>query len=185
MTTSKSLGLAGLALILILAGPAARGQAFSFGGEVRAGESYSRPLKDELKFCLLPSPDSSGWTISISDSCAPDAPNFAMIATPPYRGPNPIYVDAWHFLPDARVFSATRSFRFVLNRRDHAHLFGLLSARKDAAEILAEAERLGKGVGEVTVAESVLAPGTDPKQPRLLRLRFKAAIKLPARAGSL
>jgi hypothetical protein len=158
-----------------------RGQAFSFGGEVRAGESYSRALKDGLKFCLLASPDSSGWTISVSDSCTPGAPNFAMIATPPYRGPNPIYLDAWHFLPGARVFSEIRSFRFVTSRQDHARLFGLLNARREAGEILAEAGRLGKGAGELTVVESVLAPGTDPKQPRLIRLKFKAEIELPGR----
>ena len=173
-----------IAATVLVAAASAKGEEYSFGGEVRGGQTYSRALKDELKFCLLPSPDSAGWTISVSDSCTPDAPNFAMIATPPYRGPNPIYFDAWHFLPDARVFSATRSFRFVMNRRDHAYLFGLLNARKDAAEILAEAGRLGQGVGEVTVMESWIAPGADQRQFRLIRLKFKAAIKLAARAGS-
>lgn len=157
----------------------ASAKTFRFSGELQAGQLYAKPLAGGLWFCLHPSADQTGWTVAVSTSCQPEAENFAAAATPPFHGPNPASLDSWHFLPGARVFSRKRSFRFVLRREDYQTIMVKLNDRLDAAEILADIDRLGRGEGEIEVLGAELDPAGGKDCPRLVRMKFKATLIVP------
>lgn len=120
-----------VALALLLgwsqAGPAlpAADGTVTLSGTVARGEAFARPLSDGLGFRLVP--DAHGWTIWIGDPAHPEA-NYAAVATPPFRGPNPIHIAGWHFRnadntgPNApgpknlNVPQRVRAFAFVRDR---------------------------------------------------------------------
>lgn len=171
-----------LLLALLSASPGAA-ETVRFSGELRAGETFERRLPRGLMFCLLPGGEDGkeSWTISIARACSRAGDDFASIATPPYHGPNPLYLDAWHFLPDTKVFSNTREFRFVLNELDHARIFDRLQDREhhDAGKILKLVDELGKGAGELDVLGVELAPAAEPVRTRFVRLRFRVKLIFP------
>lgn len=173
----QRIACASLLGVVVLTPPAEA--TFRFSGELHAGQTYSKPLHRGLWFCLLPHQDQTGWTVSVSTSCKAKAENFAAAATPPFHGPNPASIDSWHFLPDARVFGNKRIFRFVLRSADYQTIMRKLNQRHEAAEILADIERLGRGMGEVEVLDVNLAPAGDEDHPRFVRIRFIATITLP------
>ena len=153
-------------------------QTVEFSAQVREGETFARPLPGDLLLCLVPEAE-YGWVISIATSCARAAHNFAMAATPPYRGVNPIQIYSWHFLPDAQIFSETRTFHFVLNDRDYQTIMEMLRSRHDAGELLKLVSKLGNGKGELRVLETETAPGAAEERPRLVRVSFSAKLTFP------
>lgn len=171
-----------LLLALLSASPGAA-ETVRFSGELRAGETFERRLPRGLMFCLLPGGEDGkeSWTISIARACSHKENDFAWIATPPYRGAHPRFIEAWHFLPDTKLFSNTREFRFVLNELDHDRILHLLRDREhqDAAEILKLAGELGKGAGELDVLGVELAPAAEPVRTKFVRLRFRVKLIFP------
>jgi hypothetical protein len=176
--------ISALMLALLCVSPAAA-ETIRFSGELRAGESFERRLPRGLMFCLLPGGEDGkeSWTISIARTCSPKEDDFASIATPPYRGAHPRFIEAWHFLPDTKLFSNTREFRFVLNELDHARILGMLQNQQhhEAAEILTLAAELGKGAGTVEITGAEISPAEDPLRTKFIRLRFRVKLEFPAR----
>ncbi len=120
-------------LLCLLAAPriAAPGEctadasALTIDGAVTRGARFARPLPGGLAFELRPM--LQGWVIWIGDPARPEE-NYAGVATPPFRGPNPTVIQGWHFRnadntgPNAagpgnvNVPQHTRRFRFVLDK---------------------------------------------------------------------
>ena len=67
---------------------------YRFSGQLSRGESFTHKLPNGLYFKLIP--DAYGWIISITPS-AEDGANFAGAVTRPYRGPNALFIEGWHF----------------------------------------------------------------------------------------
>jgi hypothetical protein len=147
-------------------------------GTVCEGETFAKPVGRGLHFCLIPEAE-YGWRISLAASCTPDSPNFAMIATPPYRGVNPIHLYSWHFVPGAQILPKNRNFQFVLHERDYEGIMTMLRNHHDAGETLERVNQLGKGKGELRVESAKTAPGTAKERPRFVSLRFSATLTLP------
>lgn len=155
---------------------------FELSGELRAGESYSRKLSRGLVFCLIPHSGETGWEIVVSTECRPDAADFAGIATPPYHGPHPMQLMGFHFLPETKLFSNVREFRFVLRDKDASRIRELLNQRpQDAARVLDLAGRLGKGRGEVEILDADAVRGEPLYNTKLLRIRFRVKLTIPGR----
>lgn len=151
-------------------------------GAVREGETFAQPVGRGLQFCLIPETD-YGWRISLAASCTPASPNFAMIATPPYRGVNPTYLHSWHFNPEARILPKLRVFQFVLHERDYNEIMAMLRNHHDAGETLERVSQLGKGKGELRVESAETAPGRVKERPRFVSLRFSATLTFPDAGG--
>jgi len=169
-------------LALLCASPAAA-ETIRFSGELRAGEAFERRLPRGLMFCLLPGGEQGrqSWEIRIARTCSPAEDDFAGIATPPYHGPSALSIEAWHFLPDTKLFSNTRQFRFVLNELDHARIFAMLQDQQlhEAAEILKVVGELGRGAGTVEITGVEISPAEDRYLTQFIRLRFRVKLILP------
>jgi len=63
-------------------------------GRVVRGQTFEQRIGDGLAFRLTPDPQ--GWTIGVIRAARPEE-DYAGVATPPYRGINPRYVEGWHF----------------------------------------------------------------------------------------
>ena len=96
---------------------------YRFSGRLEAGQRFERRFADSLRFVLEPA-DVSGWSIQIlqHDTLA----DYAGIATPPFHGPNPTQIEAWHFRNQDNTGpsrgpcpGAEREFSFVTSRRDY------------------------------------------------------------------
>lgn len=147
-------------------------------GTVREGETFAQPVGRGLQFCLIPESE-CGWWISLAASCARASPNFAMIATPPYRGVNPTQIYSWHFEPEARILPKLRIFQFVLHQRDYDEIMAMLRNHHDADETLERVTQLGRGKGELRVEGAEIAPGKAKEHPRFVSLRFSATLTFP------
>jgi len=79
------------ALVLLLGASGAA--PVRFGGTVHDSERFERRFADSLRLVL--EPDDEGWTIRIRG--ADTLTDFAGIVTPPFHGPNPLGIQAWHF----------------------------------------------------------------------------------------
>ena len=160
-----------------------------FAGEVARGQAFERALAPGLVFRLVP--DEGGWTVWVGQPGAPDA-DWSGVVTPPFRGPNARYLEAWHFRnadnsgPNApgpgsvNAPQAVRDFAFVEQADDYRRaldaLQGVLWPRTDTqgqaaldalGEIMARARR-----GRLTITDLQLGglePGT---RPWIERLRF-------------
>jgi hypothetical protein len=93
-----------------------------FSGEVVRDERFVHALPGNLEFRLLPSPE--GWSIVIGRA-GDRTEDYVGIATPPYHGTNPVFIEAWHFRnadnsgPNEGQVDApgsVRNFSFVLSR---------------------------------------------------------------------
>ena len=65
-----------------------------FSGEVSRDQKYVHALPYKLEFRLIPYPE--GWSISIGRP-GDKTEDYVGIATPPYHGVNPVFIEAWHF----------------------------------------------------------------------------------------
>jgi len=95
-------------------------------GEIRRGMTFEAALGGGVAFRLVPV--RHGWAIWVGDPGRPDD-NYAAIATPPFHGINPLYVEGWHFrnsdnsgpnragAKNVNAPQETRDFRFVADRK--------------------------------------------------------------------
>jgi hypothetical protein len=99
--------------------------AVRFSGEVTREAKYAHTLPDNLEFRLVPFPE--GWTIFIGRP-GDETQNYVAIATPPYHGANPVFIEAWHFRntdntgPNEGQVNApgnVRDFSFLLTEADY------------------------------------------------------------------
>ncbi len=167
-----------LLLALLLAAPPAAGEKVEFSGGVKAGQTWSRLLPRVLMFCLQPRSE-SGWDIVIARTCDEDDSDFVSIATPLYRGPNSRMLSAWHFLPDAKLFSNTREFRFVLNEVDEERIALMLRMNSEAGEVLEMVDELGQGRGKFHVLDAQILPGEKTWDTKFVSLRFRVELVIP------
>ena len=146
-------------------------------GRSERGHAFEQPIGEGLVFRLAP--DTLGWTIGVIRAGRPDE-DFAGIATPPYRGINPRYLEGWHFRNrtntgpnegDVNAPQHERAFAFVLTPEDYrraatavdALLWGQRTdaARQDALDVLDRASR-GRGTLRITNATlGNLVPGAQ------------------------
>lgn len=73
-----------------------RSKRISFKGKVQRGETWRKEFLKRYVFQLVPIPH--GWRIDVSEPGRPDA-DLAMW-TPPWHGPNALYIEGWHFRND-------------------------------------------------------------------------------------
>jgi len=187
------IGLAALGAVLVVAraaGPlAAADQLAGFAGEVARGQAFERALAPGLVFRLVP--DDGGWTVWVGQPGTPDA-DWSGVVTPPFRGPNPRFLEAWHFrnadnsgpnLPgpgNVNAPQAVREFEFVEQAADYRRaldaLQGVLWPKTDAERqaaldvlepIMARARR-----GRLTITDLELGGLGRGVRPWIERLRF-------------
>ena len=190
----KRLGLAAAALLFVSA--AAAPPTARFSGSVRGGESFERSLGGSLRFVL--EPEDEGWNIHVrgADTLA----DYAGIVTPPFHGPNPLGIQAWHFRNadntgpnrgDPNAPQEEREFSFVTSRRDYdiarLSLDQLLwpGDRSQAAVDSATAvfDSLPKGAGTLRITAMELRDLGAGRRPRFASMRFEVELRAPAHAG--
>jgi hypothetical protein len=118
-----------------LAQQSARGP-FALTGTVSRGGIFEQPLRGGLLFRLAPG--AHGWMIWVGDPARPEE-NYAAVATPPYRGPNPIYIEGWHFRNVDNTGPNTAGPK-NLNVPQHVRAFAFV---RDRASFLAARDALG------------------------------------------
>ncbi|HEY2956267.1 MAG TPA: hypothetical protein VGK89_13600 [Candidatus Eisenbacteria bacterium] len=169
-----------------------------FSGLVRGGQRFERLFTDSLRFVLDPETlGREGWTLRVlaADSTA----DFAGIATPPFHGPNPLDLEAWHFrnadntgpnrgepnMPqEQRWFEfclSTPGYRVAVDALDVALWPGNRGrAAQDSAQTVWEA--VPRGTGQLTVTERRLDGLGAGQRPWFESMRFTVELKLPAHA---
>jgi hypothetical protein len=104
-----------------------------FSGEVTRDQRYVHALPGNLEFRLLPSPE--GWSIIIGRP-GDKTEDYVGIATPPYHGVNPVFIEAWHFRnadntgPNEGQVDApagVRDFSFVLSHAQYQKFLDALN----------------------------------------------------------
>jgi len=149
----------------------------TYHGRVVRGQAFQQPIGDGLVFRLAP--DSLGWTIGVIKAGRPEE-DFAAIATPPYRGINPRYLEGWHFRNransgpnegDVNAPQEERAFAFVLTPEDYRTaetsvetlLWGTRTdaERQRALDALAQVSRARGTLRVVNATLGNLAPGTQ------------------------
>jgi hypothetical protein len=172
-----------------------------FTGKVERRGRFVRALAAGLEFHLVPT--ASGWTLWVGDPARPEQ-SYTAIATPPFRGINPLYVEGWHFrnadntaanAPGPKNVNAPqrrRSFKFVLGEADYlsakkALQIALWPSGHGAGEVAAALERFRReakadGVLEITGLElGNLEPG---EQAWIKRMAFTVTISYPGKPGA-
>ena len=194
-TLLRALPLALVALAACAAAPVPM-RTIRFAAVVQGGQRFERPLTDSLRFVLDAGPlGREGWKVGVfaADSTA----NFAGIVTPPFHGPNPLDIEAWHFRNadntgpnrgDVPAPQAEREFEFVLTSPDYRVAASALDvvlwpgersqAAQDSAQAVWDALRRGTGVLKVTGME--LGGLAEGGRPWFESMRFEVELQLPA-----
>jgi hypothetical protein len=147
----------------------------TFEGEVQAGKSFHRVLGSQQSFLL--ESIASGWIVRVLPASGVRGPHdFAELATPPYRSPNPLLIStdfsfraqdavAWnprefHFFTSARQMSiATKAYDATLNEPNRpaagAALFPLLAEACAASLQILDARIAGGSADQGAMAATV------------------------------
>jgi hypothetical protein len=166
---------------------------YRFSGRLQVGQRFERRFADSLRFVLEPA-DVSGWSIQIlqRDTLA----DYAGIATPPFHGPNPTQIEAWHFRNQDNTGpsrgpwpGAEREFSFVTTRRDYQAAAAALdvmlwpNGRSDGEVDSARAvfDALPTGRGRLRITDMRLGDLGAGRPPRFEAMRFHVELVLPAR----
>jgi hypothetical protein len=159
---------------------------------------YVHALPDNLEFRLNPYPE--GWSISIGRPG--DRTDYVGIATPPYHGVNPVFIEAWHFRnadntgPNEGQVSAPadiRDFSFVLNRAQYNKFSDALNIwsggdagatekkRDDATNFLLNAPRQA---GTLTILDMKLGGLEKGTRPWFDSMKFNVNLCFPPSTAS-
>jgi hypothetical protein len=174
---------------------------YRFSGEVSRTDSVEKSRPGGLRFVLRPVDNSEpegpdGWTIEI---LGPDSTEgFVGVATPPYRGLNPRFIEAWHFRNaentgpnegDVNAPQNERDFYFVSNRADYAAChealervlwpYAFSDATVDSAQQVLD--RLPRGEGRLTIHAMKLGGLRKGSRPWFESMRFDVTLLLPGR----
>jgi hypothetical protein len=191
-----------MATTVFAAAPSAR-DTVRFSGIVHRAEAYRRTLRAGLEFRLTPM-DGVGdgaWSIGVwpRDSVPID---YAAVATPPYRGVNPRYIEGWHFrnqqntganLGDVNAPQDWREFRFVESRADFDSCYAALqrvmwpSNSSDAVFERAAAmlDSLSTGIGTLSITALWLTAPLEGAQAEIDSMRFEVILEMSGgRRGS-
>jgi len=104
-----------------------------FSGEATRDQKYVHALPYNLEFRLIPYPE--GWSISIGRP-GDKTEDYVGIATPPYHGVNPVFIEAWHFRNadntgpnegQVEAPAAVRDFSFVLSHAQYQKFLDALN----------------------------------------------------------
>ena len=165
-----------------------------FSGEVVRDERYVHALPGNLEFRLLPSPE--GWSIVIGRT-GDRTEDYVGIATPPYHGTNPVFIEAWHFRNadntapnDGQVDApgAVRDFSFVLSRAQFKKFSDALDIwsgsaagatekqRAAAAKFLLEGQRRH---GTLTISDMELGGLGKGNRPFFQLMKFSVDLCFP------
>jgi hypothetical protein len=139
-----------------------------FDGSVKRGETFRRPLNQQLTFLLLPT--SSGWRIEVQPSGAALSHDAAEVATPPYQSVSPLLlttdygfraqdVVSWNprqfeFATDAAIAAnASKDVDTDLNPSSDAKT-------KQETELRLVRVAMNSAHGELQILDASLVPGT-------------------------
>ncbi len=177
----------------------ARADPLVFRGEVARGDTVVHRFKHDgtgLEFRLAPV--TFGWIIWIGDPELPEQ-NYVTLATPPFRGVNPVVIEGWHFRnadntgPNApgpgnvNAPQKERAFAFVLDpagRREAAETLGILMwpDSREEAEIKAAEERwreIVKAEGKLRIEALEFGNLVEGERAWIERMAFAVTIDLP------
>jgi hypothetical protein len=191
--------LAGLASCLtsaVLAGTPAARDTVQFSGIVHRTETYRHSLRGGLEFRLTPivGVSDGAWNIGIwpRDSVEID---YAAVATPPYRGLNPLHIEGWHFrnqentgpnLSDVNAPQEDRGFLFVESRVDFDSCYAALNRVmwpynfSDAVVERAGAmlDSLATGIGTLRITSPWLTAPLRGTQAEIDSMRFEVILEM-------
>jgi hypothetical protein len=135
-------------------------------GEVRAGESYVRPIGNGLEVMLEPL--ASGWILRVLPVRGPrPAHDYAELATPPYESVSPLLISTdFSFRAQDAVAWNPRHFRFAADERSFRQMAAMYAEyRRTDVPSAAVQDELAKLVsrmpeGTVQILDAHLVPGT-------------------------
>jgi hypothetical protein len=135
-------------------------------GEVRAGESFVRPIGGGLEIMLEPL--TSGWILRVLPAGKPRPPHdYAELATPPYHSVSPLLISTdFSFRSQDAVGWNPRRFRFAGNEASFSRLLKAYgeyeakggpspSSQQSLAALVSQAPE-----GTLTILDARLVPGT-------------------------
>jgi hypothetical protein len=166
----------------------------SFSGEVLRDERYIHALPGNLEFRLLPSPE--GWSIVIGRT-GDRTEDYVGIATPPYHGTNPVFIEAWHFRNadnsgpnEGQVDApgAVRDFSFVLSRIQFKNFSDALDIWSGSAAGATEKQRAAatkfllegpRRHGTLTISDMELGGLGKGSRPFFQTMKFSVEVCFP------
>ena len=139
-------------------------QTASFEGEVKAGESYTRPLGNGMVFKL--EAVRAGWIIRVLPAAGARPPqDAAELATPPYNSLTPLAVTTdYSFRAQDAVAWNPRRFQFAGSAPEMARLAAAFKVYQARPQDAAAEERLAElaaaaPAGELRILDARLIPG--------------------------
>jgi hypothetical protein len=153
--------------------PTGRCQRISFEGSVEAGQVFRRLIGGGLEVMLRPETSRfSGWEVEIVPAVSEGTyPDYAALATPPYRSVNPLLINtAYGMRAQDAVAWNPRSFQWIATPAQYrgaaAAYFSYLDpqgshATMGSSEAMAMLVRLPSesSTGELKIMDARLAPG--------------------------
>ena len=175
---------------------AAQDRPIRFSGEVSSKQEFRKDLDGGLVFVLSPDED-NGWTISVApteDPKDPECDDYLAVATPPYHGENPRFINTSYGIKASEaVKNSRREFSFVTNCADHHREEKWVErvtnpggfTDKEIQEGYAKLGSSPLGEGMLTILDSKISPAKDTVEGVNLGqidwMKFEVTIKLPKR----
>ena len=180
-----------LAFFLVLAAPPVWAQELapalnSFSGSLKAGETFSHPLPDNMVFMLKPS--DKGWQIMVKEQtptcirdCVDDACYNTARITLPLHGVNATDIEGWHFrnadntaANDGSVNAPTieRDFTYALRCADDVAIMDSYMCTMSGDRNCADITQLKVGQGTLTIGSYQLTPFAKGQQAAITSMSF-------------
>lgn len=169
-----------------------------FTGEVSLGKTYQHDAGHGLIFALEPTPGDpdAGWNIQIISSTSPSAEpslgsdnpvDFASIATPPYHGQNPLFLDTTYSTKaEDAVADTPRKFYFVQSSADfkaaensvNLAIYPNKASTKQLNDAKAAAAKVRIGSGELAILDShIVRSSSDRDLGSIQWIKFRVQLK--------